>query len=180
MFSVLMLFVLPFGGGIPAGVLLAQAKGLPWPVTAGLYLLSDVMLALALEPVLWLLVRLGSRLPALAQATAAVKAAMARSLALFAGTGAGPIGLVLIAFGLDPMSGRAATLAAGHGFLAGWTFAIAGDMLYYGAVALTTLKLNTVVRDPAATVAIVLAAMFAVPFAVGLLRARLGLSGPKV
>ncbi|MBI1751903.1 MAG: hypothetical protein HY014_05610 [Acidobacteria bacterium] len=180
MFSVLMLFVLPFGGGIPAGVLLAQAKGLSWPVTAGLYLLSDVMLALALEPVLWLLVRLGSRMPVLAQAAAIMKAAMARSLALFAGTGAGPIGLILIAFGLDPMSGRAAALAAGHGFLAGWAFAIAGDMLYYGAVALTTLKLNTLVRDPATTIAIVLAAMFTVPLAVGILRARRGLSGPKV
>lgn len=172
MFSVLMLFLLPFGGGIPAGVLLAQAKGLPWPVTAGLYLLSDVLLALALEPLLWLLVRLGSRVPVLVQATLIMKAAMARSLALFTGTGAGPVALVLVAFGLDPMSGRAAALAAGHGFLAGWAFAIAGDMLYYGAVALTTLKLNTLIRDPATTVALVLTAMVAVPLAVGILRAR--------
>ena len=47
MFPVLMLFLIPIGGGIPAGVLLAQTKGLAWPVTAGLYLVSDVMLALA-------------------------------------------------------------------------------------------------------------------------------------
>jgi hypothetical protein len=33
---VLMLFLLPVGGGIPAGVLLARAKGFAWPLTAGL------------------------------------------------------------------------------------------------------------------------------------------------
>ena len=38
MLSVFMLFLLPVGGGIPAGVLLARANGLSWPVTAGLYL----------------------------------------------------------------------------------------------------------------------------------------------
>ena len=41
---VLMLFLLPVGGGIPAGVLLARAKGMAWPVTAGLYLAMSVPL----------------------------------------------------------------------------------------------------------------------------------------
>ena len=179
MFPVLMLFLLPFGGGIPGGVLLAQAKGLPWPVTAGLYLLSDVILALVLEPVLWLLVRLGSRIPALTQAMIVMQAAMARSLALFKGTGAGPITFILIAFGLDPMSGRAVALAAGHGFLLGWAFAIAGDMLYYGTVALTTLKLNTFVKDPGTTISIVLLAMFAIPMVIAILRSRGKIPGWK-
>jgi len=44
-----MLFLIPVGGGIPAGVLLARDKGLAWPVTAGLYLISDILLALAFE-----------------------------------------------------------------------------------------------------------------------------------
>lgn len=172
MFPVLMLFLLPFGGGIPGGVLLAQAKGLPWPITAGLYLLSDVILALVLEPILWLLVRLGSRIPALAQAVIVMQAAMARSLALFKGTGAGPVTFILIAFGLDPMSGRAVALAAGHGFLVGWAFAITGDMLYYAAVTLTTLKLNSFIKDPGTTISIILMAMFTIPLVMGILRAR--------
>jgi hypothetical protein len=46
MLSVLMLFLIPVGGRITAGVLLAQTKGLAWPVTAGFYLVSDMMLAL--------------------------------------------------------------------------------------------------------------------------------------
>ena len=61
MLSVFMLFLLPVGGGIPAGVLLARANGLSWPVTAGLYFVSDVVLAVAFEPVLRLLAALGRK-----------------------------------------------------------------------------------------------------------------------
>lgn len=172
MLSVLLLFLLPVGGGIPAGVLLAHSKGFPWPLTTGLYLLSDLLLVLAFEPVLRLLVLLGARISFLARFGAVMKASMARSVRLISGTGAGPMTLILIAFGVDPMTGRASALAAGHGFLAGWAFALVGDMLFFAVVAVTTLKLNTYVRDPNATVLIVLAAMVAVPLVVRYSRSR--------
>lgn len=168
--SVLELFLLPVGGGIPAGVLLAQSKGLVWPVTAGLYFISDVVLALAFEPILRLLALLGRKISFLARLGVAMKAATARSAAHFGGTGAGPLALILIAFGVDPMTGRATALAAGHGFVAGWAFAIAGDMLYFAVIALTTLRLNTYIRDPNTTMLIVLAAMLVVPALVRRLR----------
>ncbi len=170
MVPVLLLFLLPIGGGIPAGVLLAQAKGFAWPLTAGLYLASDVLLALAFEPILRLLVWVAGRVPALARFRAAMKVAMARTVAHFGGTGAGPVMLVLIAFGVDPMTGRASALAAGHGFLAGWAFAITGDMLYYAVIALTTLRLNAYIHNPTATVLVVLVAMLALPLLVRRLR----------
>ena len=166
MLSVLKLFIIPVGGGIPAGVLLAQSKGLAWPVTAGLYLVSDMLLALAFEPILRLLTALCGKVPFLARFSAALKAVTARSVAHFSGTGAGPLSLVMIAFGVDPMTGRATALAAGHGFLAGWAFAIAGDMLYFAVIALTTLRLNSYFRDPNTTMLIVLGAMFVVPMLV--------------
>lgn len=59
MLPVLMLFLLQVGSGIPAGVLLARAKGLAWPMTSGPYFVSDVILALAFEPILRLLVVVG-------------------------------------------------------------------------------------------------------------------------
>ena len=142
MVAVLMLFLLPVGGGIPAGVLLAHAKGLDWPLTAGLYFVSDVILALAFEPVLRLLVALGRKVPALARLGAAMKAGMARTTARFSRTAAGPCTLLLIAFGVDPMTGRTAALAAGYGIVSGWAFAIAGDLLYYAVVARATLRLH--------------------------------------
>lgn len=161
--DVLKLFLLPVGGGIPAGVLLAQAKGVAWPITTGLYLVSDVVLAIAFEPVLRLLAAVAGKVPFLARFSAALKAATARSVVHFSGTSAGPLALVMVAFGVDPMTGRATALAAGHGFLAGWAFAIAGDMLYFAVIALTTLRLNSYFRDPNTTMLIVLGAMFAVP-----------------
>ena len=173
MIAVLMLFLLPVGGGIPAGVLLADAKGLAWPITAGLYFASDVILALAFEPVLRLLAAWCGKVPFLTRLSAAMKAATARSVAHFSGASTGPFALVMIAFGVDPMTGRATALAAGHGFLAGWSFAIAGDMLYYAVVALTTLRLNSYFHDPNTALLIVLGAMILVPMLVRYTRARL-------
>ena len=170
MLPVLMLFLIPVGGGIPAGVLLASSKGLPWFLTANLYLLSDVLLALAFEPILYLAVKWGSNVPFLTRLTAAMKLTMARQVAHFGGSGAGPYSLIMIAFGVDPMTGRALALAAGHGFVAGWALAIAGDMLYYAVIAITTLRLNAYIHNPNVTMYIVLAAMFLVPYLVRRLR----------
>jgi hypothetical protein len=178
MFAVLLLFLVPVGGGIPAGVLLAQSKGLGWAPTAGLYLVSDVILALAFEPVLRGLVFLARRSPFLARFRSALKAAMALSAARVGGPGMGPIALVMIAFGVDPMTGRSAALAAGHGFLAGWAIAIAGDMLYFAVVALATLRLNAWLKHPEATVWIVLAAMLILPSLVRRLRPGRPATGP--
>jgi hypothetical protein len=172
MVAVLWLFLLPVGGGIPAGVLLARARGLAWPLTAGLYFVSDGILALAFEPILRSAAAWGRRAPFLARCQAAMKAAMARSLTPFGGSGAGPGALLAVSFGVDPMTGRTAALAAGHGFLTGWAFAIAGDMLYYAVVALTTLQLNAYVRNPNVTVFVVLGGMIAVPMLVRAVRAR--------
>ncbi len=173
MLPVLKLFLLPVGGGIPAGVMLAQAKGLAWPITTLLYLVSDVALALAFEPILRLLSILCSKIPLLARFSSVLKAATARSVTHFTGTGAGPIALVMIAFGVDPMTGRASALAAGHGFLSGWAFAIAGDMLYFTVIALTTLHLNSYFKDPNTTILVVLGAMFGVPMIVRYFRSTL-------
>ncbi len=166
MLSVLLLFLIPVGGGIPAGVLLARDKGLAWPVTAGLYLFSDILLVLAFEPVLRLLAWAAGKVQFLARVSARMKVAMARSAQHLTGTGAGPISLVMISFGVDPMTGRASAMAAGHGFLMGWVFAITGDMLYYAVIAVSTLHLNKYIRDPNTTMWIILAAMLVVPVAI--------------
>ena len=166
MLSVLKLFVIPVGGGIPAGVLLAHSKGLVWPVTTILYLLSDFALALAFEPVLRVLAFICGKIPFLVRFNRSMKAATARSVSHFSGTGAGPIALIMVAFGVDPMTGRASAHAAGHGFITGWAIAIAGDMLYFAVIAITTLRLNAYIKDPNTTMLIVLGAMFILPIVI--------------
>lgn len=171
MVAVLLLFLVPVGGGIPAGVLLARSKGLGWPVTAGLYLASDLILAVAFEPVLRLLAALVRRIRRLDRFRAAWHLAMARSAATWNAPGAGPMALVLIAFGVDPMTGRASALAAGYGPVAGWAVAITGDMLYFAVVAAATVRLNAWTKHPEATVAAILAGMMVLPILVRRLRA---------
>ena len=162
MLGVLSLFLIPVGGGIPAGVLLAKKLGLRWALTSFLYFVSDVILAFLFEPIMLGIAFMGRRVPALSRAAAAFKESMDRTSAHY-GAGAGPVALILIAFGVDPMTGRGAAAAAGHGFVSGWTLAIAGDMLYFWVVMAATLKLSSVIKSPDVVVALVLAAMFAIP-----------------
>jgi hypothetical protein len=79
----------------------------------------------------------------------------------------------MISFGVDPMTGRATALAAGHGIVAGWAFAIAGDMLYYAVIALTTLQLNAYFGNPNITILVILGAMTLAPVLVRYCRAKL-------
>lgn len=176
MLSVLSLFVIPVGGGIPAGVILAQKLGLHWAVTAALYFVSDVLLALVFEPLMLLVASQARKVPSMAGAAQKFRAWLDRRADDY-GKGAGPFALVMIAFAVDPMTGRSAAHAAGHGFVPGWAIAITGDMMFYALVAAATLKLSSVLGSPDAAVAIVLAAMFLLPPAVR--RLKLAFVSPR-
>lgn len=141
--------------------MLAQSHGILWPVTAGLYFVSDVLLAFAFEPVLRLLIAAGRKRPSLGRLVHAMRLAIHQTTAHYGG--AGPVALIMIAFGVDPMTGRAVAAAAGHGFISGWAIAITGDMLYFGVVMAATLRLNSAIGDPYITMWIILAAMFVLP-----------------
>ena len=145
-------------------MLLAARQGIAWPVTAALYFVSDLVLAVVFEPALLVLAAVGRRLPVVARFGAAMGHAMERAAARH--IGAGPFALILVAFGVDPMTGRAAALASGHGFIRGWGIAITGDMLYYAVIAITTLQLGAYVHNPDAVMLTVLAAMILVPMMV--------------
>src|SRR5256885_16978382 len=60
-----LLFLMPIGGGIPLGVLMARDGGAAPPFTALLYLASDLVGAVSNEPLLWLLMLLCRWLPPL-------------------------------------------------------------------------------------------------------------------
>jgi hypothetical protein len=166
MWDVLMVFLIPFGGGIPAGVVLAGQKGLAWPVTAFLYLISDVLLAFVFEAFILLILR-GKMGDAFRMTT--------KKMTERFGAAPGPFALVLISFGIDPMTGRTAALMMGHGFVTGWMIAIAGDMIYFGILMASTLWLNNVLGDGTWTVVIVMAAMFGIPYLIRKIRAK----GPR-
>lgn len=160
--EVLSLFLIPIGGGIPAGVLLAEKRGLPWALTALLYFLSDVILASVLEPTMRLVIRQSEKSPRLKRATGAVRHGFEKLRSHY-GTHLGPLALVAVSLGTDPMTGRAVTALAGHGFLSGWAIAIAGDMIYFSAIMVSTLWLNSYLGNGTWTTVIILALMLGGP-----------------
>jgi hypothetical protein len=161
--GVLWLFLIPVGGGIPAGVILAKDHGLAWPTTALLYFISDVMLATVLEPTILLIVTLGKKWKKLHRFNEAFRQSMEKTSARYS-KNPRPLALVLISFGVDPMTGRLATAAAGHGFITGWFLAIIGDMIYFALLMASTLWLNGILGDGTLTTVIIMVMMFAVPW----------------
>jgi hypothetical protein len=104
----------------------------------------------------------GRFIPPIGRLAARIGGAM-QTAGLKAGGAKGPIGLILVSFGVDPMTGRAAAAAVGHGFVAGWAVAIAGDMLYFGVLMISTLWLHSVVGSERITVALMLVFMLVLP-----------------
>jgi hypothetical protein len=160
--EVLTLFLIPVGGGIPAGVLLARSHGLVWPLTALLYFVSDVILALVFEPLMLGLAAIAKRVAFLRRVGSAFKEAFRRTSPVY-GTHLGPLALIGVSFGVDPMTGRAAALAAGHGFVTGWLIAIAGDMIYFAVIMVSTLWLDNYLGNGTWTTLIILALMLGLP-----------------
>lgn len=169
--DVFMLFAIPIGGGIPAGVVLAQSKGIGWLAMTILYFISDVVLAFIFEPLMMVMAHLAKRFHFLAQVTANLKEATNKTIAGY-GPNPGPFLLVVIAFGVDPMTGRAAALARGHSFLSGWAIAIMGDMMFFGVVMTSTIWLNNILGDGMWTAIIIMVLMIGVPVLVRRLKER--------
>lgn len=171
LWQVFLLFTIPVGGGMPAGILLAKTRGLGWFPMTTLYFISDVCLALVFEPFMMLLVKASKRFRFLAILRESFQKTTQKVLDGYGGK-PGPFLLVAIAFGADPMTGRAAALAVGHNFITGWAIAIAGDMIFFGVIAASTLLLNNILGNGTLTAIIILILMLGVPSLIRKIRIR--------
>ena len=159
-----LLFLVPVGGGIPVGVLMARDAGASPFVTAFLYLISDVLLAFTTEPFIALMRWLGHRVPLLARIGDRL-ARLTGSAGLKDDGPRGPLGLILVSFSISPTTGRAAAAAAGHGFVPGWTLAIIGDMGYFALLMVSTLWLSGFTGDDRISIGAVLLGTWLLPLA---------------
>lgn len=153
--KVLSLFIIPFGGGIPAGVLMAKSLNIAWPITTVLYFISDLLLAITFEPLLKLVIHFGRKNEAVVKLGQIFKQSIELTTQKL-GTNTGPLSLVAVAFGVDPMTGRTVAVIAGHGFITGWMIAITGDMLYFGVIMISTLWLNHIIGDSGLTTTLII------------------------
>jgi uncharacterized membrane protein len=169
--DVLMLFLIPIGSGIPGGVILGHQRGIPWPALMAIYFVSDVILACILEPVMHMVIRAGKHSNFFAQVHKVAKETTQKTLSFY-GTHLGPLALIMVSFGIDPMTGRAATAAAGHGFISGWLLAIIGDMFYFVLIMVCTLWLNEVLGDGTWATLVILVLMLGLPILIRRMRDR--------
>jgi len=176
--EVLVLFLIPVGGGIPAGVLLARSRNIVWPEMMFLYFISDVILACLFEPLMLAAISLGKHSHFLSKVAESLKAWTKKTATQY-GASVGPFALIMIAFGADPMTGRTAALGAGHGFVTGWALAIAGDMLYFTVLMVSTLWLSQVLGDGTMVTLIILVGMMVVPILVRKIRDKLREGQPR-
>jgi uncharacterized membrane protein len=162
LWDVLLLFLIPIGGGIPGGVLLAHSRNIAWPAMMVLYFISDIILACAFEPVMLLFIKYGKQFPFIEKISKIMKMSIEKTMEHY-GKSSGVLTLIMIAFGVDPMTGRAVAVAAGHGFVIGWMIAIAGDMIYFTLLMISTLWLKNVLGDGTWTIFIILILMMVIP-----------------
>jgi hypothetical protein len=166
-----LVFASQFGAGIPVGVVMARDSGLSPLQTAGLYLASDILLALVFEPLLRLLrwesrqiewmARLGKQL---------VHVSGARGLR--GGRVRSSVSLSVFSFVFGPAPARAAAEVSGHGPLWGWSFGILGDMVYFGLVMASTLLVIHFFGDDRLVIAPLVVAAWVVPLLVQRLRGQ--------
>lgn len=160
--EVFTLFLIPIGGGIPAGVVLGHSRGLEWPLMLLLYFFSDVVLACVFEPIMHIFIKWTQHSPNLARFLQEYKKNLEKTGVKF-GSIRGTWSLVLISFGVDPMTGRVVTHKAGHGFITGWAIAICGDLFFFTLIMASTLWLNNILGDGTTTAIIIMVAMFGIP-----------------
>src|SRR5262249_5282589 len=100
-----LLFLVPIGGGIPLGVLMARAAGVSPIWMARMYWVPDSVRPVPHEPMFMFLGWLAKLVPVLGK----VRDFLARSTGragLRDGGTRGPMGLILFSFTVDPISGR--------------------------------------------------------------------------
>ncbi len=160
--EVLVLFLVPFGGGIPVGVVVAKKYAIEWPLTSFLYFISDVMLAIAFEPLLRYFLKKSETVLAFAKMRESLSKSSGWIITQY-GAHPGALALVLITFGSDPMTGRSVSKALGHGIFSGWALVILGDMIFFGVVMASTLLLNNILGDGTWAAVIITVVLLAFP-----------------
>ncbi len=140
------LFIIPIGGGIPAGVILAKNRGVVWQITTLIYLCSDILLAFVFEQLLLYFIRKSNDSKFLKAFGQAYKANL-NKVGFKLGLKPTPLSFIILSFGADPMTSRTLSRSAGHGAIAGWAFAICGDMVFFGLIMVSTLLLNNIIGD---------------------------------
>jgi hypothetical protein len=140
------LFMVPVGPVKTAGILVGKNAGLGFFALLGIYLLKDLAMALYVEPLLRLVVRLGPRY-AWSRSLGAQIDGLARRTHLGSGPLAQVGSLAMVAVGAGFLTGAAALPSAQVARPLGWLGVIAGDVAWFCVLLAASLGLLSVVPD---------------------------------
>lgn len=129
-FQVFMVFLLPWGPGALAGMILAQTNGLPPVTTIGLYVLSDVVTAAIFEPLAQQIRARGSQ-SMFGRIFLANVEQMGSMTQFGSGRFSGPISLFVFTFLTDFFTAAIVSTGLSLARLVAWATIIAGDVLWF-------------------------------------------------
>jgi hypothetical protein len=157
--ATLLVFMFPWGLGIPVGVLMARDAGLNPAVIAALYFMAYSARILRVEAGFFILRWLTARFQMVRIALAIIERMSGQ-----AGLDGGPIQksllTMLMAFAVSPTAGRVTGALAGFSLQRSWALTIAGDMVYFTTLMGSTLWLSETLANDR------LVALIMVPLAV--------------
>ncbi len=158
-----LLFVIPTGAGIPAGVLLGHGVGLSVTSMSGLYVGSGLLRAALFEPLFRFAARRQHAGGRIAGMRDRVRDGLGRSAVLTRMLRSAWAPLI-VSFNIDPMAGRVAAAAIGMGWLRGWALALVADLAYFITTAVPTLWLQSVLGNLWLTLGVFILLSTAIPF----------------
>lgn len=179
-FQVLLLFLLPWGPGPAAGIVLARKVGLSIGLDIALYVLSDVITAFVLEPIVQQLRRRGQQ----SKVGRAILSSVER-LGTMTQVAEGPLGppmsLFVFTFATDFFTASIVSTGLTMARIIAWISIIAGDVLWFLIILLAAIGIASFLSDDRVLFVVTMVLGFALP---PLIRRLLGrrpvpTSGPR-
>lgn len=161
-FSVFLLFLVPWGAGPVAGIVLARKDGLPIPFTIGLYLLADVVTAIVLEPLVQLLRRQGTRTTFGRRILESV-GKLGSVTQVTSGRLGMPLGLYTFCFATDFFTSAIVSTGLPMRRMIAWIAIIAGDVTWFLILFLASLGIASFLSDDRVLFVFTLVLGFALP-----------------
>jgi hypothetical protein len=144
--GVFLIFLLPWGPGAPAGIVLARREGLSPLLILGLYALSDVVTAVVLEPIVHLIRQYGGR-TGLGRRLLSGLARVGTVTRLTSGRLGLPLGLATFTFVTDFFTASITSTALPLGRILAWACIIIGDVAWFVIILLASLGIAAFLSD---------------------------------
>jgi len=144
--GVFVIFLIPWGPGAPAGIVLAHREGLSPALILLLYVLSDVVTAIILEPLVRLLRSRGSRSRFGSMVLDSFNR-LGSITRVTSGRFGLPLGLFTFTFATDFFTASVVSTGISMGRILAWACIICGDVAWFVIILLATLGIASFLSD---------------------------------